>query len=29
MLDSQGVLHEWHGPVHNLLKDLGTLDKVL
>ena len=29
MLDSQGVLHEWHGPVHNSARGLNSVDKIL
>ena len=28
-LDSQGVLHEWHGPVHNLERRWNSVDKAL
>jgi hypothetical protein len=28
-LDSQGVLHEWHGPVHNPSRGLNSVDKTL
>ena len=29
MLDSQGVLHEWHGPVHNPAHGLNSVDKTM
>jgi hypothetical protein len=29
MLDSQGVLHEWHGAVHNPSRNLFVLDNLL
>jgi hypothetical protein len=29
MLDSRGVLHEWHGPVHNPARRLKSIDKAL
>jgi hypothetical protein len=29
MLDSQGVLHEWHWPVHNPAPGLNSVDKAL
>jgi hypothetical protein len=28
-LDSQGVLHEWHGPVHNPPRRWNFVDKAL